>query len=53
MVVGFTTTYAISQEKQQRLKGKISQLDKHISCIQKESVGHLKARLNDVCTYIL
>ena len=43
--------YTIFQEKQQKLKAKVQQLDKHISSIQKESVGHLQARLKEVCNY--
>ncbi|XP_076081086.1 uncharacterized protein LOC143051984 isoform X3 [Mytilus galloprovincialis] len=36
------------REKQQKLKAKVQQLDKHISSIQKESVGHLQARLKEL-----
>ncbi|CAC5356349.1 DOT1L [Mytilus coruscus] len=36
------------REKQQKLKAKVQQLDKHICSIQKESVGHLQARLKEL-----
>lgn len=40
--------YLAFQERQQKLKAKVSQLEKHITLIQKESVSHLQARLKEV-----
>lgn len=36
------------RERQQKLKAKVSQLEKHITLIQKESVSHLQARLKEL-----